>query len=318
MTGPHLWVSKLNESQFCVFVEGKGTYTVWDANDTSKPVRTQRCASEQKGGQCFVEGGLLFQVSESRKEIIVTEESSGDHVISFQLFTPLGSFYDWWLVVVGATRMIVWRIGGSGGGSESFTAGCCQSIDLGTGHFRAALSDHHVNVLFVPIRTRGADSKAQNHLEMIDLEESFSKGMKVMVGKPVSLPPGDCMNLLCGDPLCAVYYEIGGCLKLCLVTVIAITSTEMEFEVYNTTNLNKPCLRISPQRFVSQVKMHVWFCNQQVTGILMWSSEVQKHAPHWPTGWTRRYVITDAETDTLLAVVNYGLTVGQDKLFFFH
>ncbi|KAH3759390.1 hypothetical protein Pelo_8798 [Pelomyxa schiedti] len=95
LTRPHLWVSKLNESQFCGFVEGKGTYTVWDANDTSKPVRSQRCASGRKGGQCFVEGGLLFQVSESRKEIIVTEETSGDHVISFQLFTPLVSFYDW-------------------------------------------------------------------------------------------------------------------------------------------------------------------------------------------------------------------------------
>ncbi|KAH3761681.1 hypothetical protein Pelo_6481 [Pelomyxa schiedti] len=74
-------VSKLNESQFCVFVEGMDTYTVWDINDTREPVCTKDCASGQVLGQSFVEGGLLFQVSESCEEI--------------QLFTPLTNFCDW-------------------------------------------------------------------------------------------------------------------------------------------------------------------------------------------------------------------------------
>ncbi|KAH3743835.1 hypothetical protein Pelo_14773 [Pelomyxa schiedti] len=56
-------VSQLNESQFCVFHPKMDTYTVWDVNDTSKPVRS--------------------------------EESSGAHVVAFQLFTPLQALFEW-------------------------------------------------------------------------------------------------------------------------------------------------------------------------------------------------------------------------------
>ncbi|KAH3759387.1 hypothetical protein Pelo_8795 [Pelomyxa schiedti] len=90
------WVSQLNESQCCVFGLGMDTYTVWDINDTRKPVRSHKCPRISKMiNQCFVEGSLLFQMSESHTELHVTEESSGDHVISFQLFRPIDTFYDW-------------------------------------------------------------------------------------------------------------------------------------------------------------------------------------------------------------------------------
>ncbi|KAH3763867.1 hypothetical protein Pelo_4272 [Pelomyxa schiedti] len=91
------WVSQLNESQFCVFCYEADTYTVWDVNDTSKPVRSQKLNRGFR--QPFVEGGLLFQVGESGHEILVTEESSGAHVITFQLLKPIVNFHGWasWL-----------------------------------------------------------------------------------------------------------------------------------------------------------------------------------------------------------------------------
>ncbi|KAH3743837.1 sel1 repeat family protein [Pelomyxa schiedti] len=80
-------VSQLNESQFCVFHPNMDTYTVWDVNDTSKPVRSQQCRRVNEVH--FVSDGLLFQVTESGHEILVSEEYSGAHVVTFQLFTPL-------------------------------------------------------------------------------------------------------------------------------------------------------------------------------------------------------------------------------------
>ncbi|KAH3763017.1 hypothetical protein Pelo_5131 [Pelomyxa schiedti] len=79
--GANWQVSQLNQSQLCVFAPGMDTYTVWDVNDTSKPVRTAKCKASSES---FVEGGLLFQVSGSRHEIHMTEESSGAHIITFQ------------------------------------------------------------------------------------------------------------------------------------------------------------------------------------------------------------------------------------------
>ncbi|KAH3767141.1 hypothetical protein Pelo_987 [Pelomyxa schiedti] len=81
------WLQQLDKSQFCAFSADVDAYEVWNLNDTTRPVRKQKflsgCAKD-----AFVEGGLLFQVSESLKEIHVTEESSGTHIITFNLFRP--------------------------------------------------------------------------------------------------------------------------------------------------------------------------------------------------------------------------------------
>ncbi|KAH3767699.1 hypothetical protein Pelo_468 [Pelomyxa schiedti] len=90
-TPPTHWlVSQLNESQLCLFKDHDGTYEVWDVNDSTKPVRTQR--RDRRGWafkRPFVEGGLVFQVSPSMQEIHVTEESSGAQVVTFQLSRPI-------------------------------------------------------------------------------------------------------------------------------------------------------------------------------------------------------------------------------------
>ncbi|KAH3731730.1 hypothetical protein Pelo_17438 [Pelomyxa schiedti] len=239
-----------------------------------------------------------------------------------------------WLVIVRATHMSVWRIGGAGG-SKFFAEDCC--VEIGTSHIRAALNNHHVNVLFVHRQT----ISDQNQLEMIDLEESFSKGMMVMVAEPIVLPPGNCVNLLCGDPICAVYEEIRGqsvynteskkihtfkpksyvqCLS---PTIIAVNTSKVVYvyELYNTANLNTPCQRIT-NLWSSRIIMQM----QQVGGILVWESEGENHQSAFgqlhqtiiTTLVTRRYVITDAVTATRLAVLNYGLTLGQEKVFCFH
>ncbi|KAH3722562.1 hypothetical protein Pelo_18732 [Pelomyxa schiedti] len=85
-TPPHEGsLQQLDNSQFCVFSADVDAYEVWNLNDTTRPVRKQKflsgCAKE-----AFVEGGLLFQVSESLKEIHVTEESSGVHIITFKTY----------------------------------------------------------------------------------------------------------------------------------------------------------------------------------------------------------------------------------------
>ncbi|KAH3761156.1 hypothetical protein Pelo_7016 [Pelomyxa schiedti] len=94
-------VSQVNQSQFCVMdddshfpVEG---YSVWDVNNPgSTPVRKQQCLSGCTASQAFVEGGLLFQISKAtssrgRKEIHVTDEATGAHVITLELFRSLDS-----------------------------------------------------------------------------------------------------------------------------------------------------------------------------------------------------------------------------------
>ncbi|KAH3744154.1 hypothetical protein Pelo_14442 [Pelomyxa schiedti] len=84
-----MWVSPLNESQFSVFGVHKDTYEVWDAADTTRPAREKKCLPGcTTTNQAFVEGGLLFQMSELKNEMHVTEESSGDHVITLQFFRP--------------------------------------------------------------------------------------------------------------------------------------------------------------------------------------------------------------------------------------
>ncbi|KAH3766685.1 hypothetical protein Pelo_1446 [Pelomyxa schiedti] len=84
--------SQLNQSQFCVFEVKKDAYEVWDVNETNNPVRTNKCPTGCTTQLDFVEGGLLFQLSESHKEIHVTEESSGAHVITFQALRPITAY----------------------------------------------------------------------------------------------------------------------------------------------------------------------------------------------------------------------------------
>ncbi|KAH3759392.1 hypothetical protein Pelo_8800 [Pelomyxa schiedti] len=83
----HGAVSQLNSSQFCVF--GWSSYEVWDVNDLSNTVRTCECLCGCTMEQAFIEGGLLFQMSYSMKEIHVTDEYSGAHITTLSLFTPL-------------------------------------------------------------------------------------------------------------------------------------------------------------------------------------------------------------------------------------
>ncbi|KAH3744301.1 hypothetical protein Pelo_14307 [Pelomyxa schiedti] len=90
-TAPHR-VSQLNWSQFCAFRDNTDSYEVWDVRDAMKPVRTQKLLSGFIH-HAFVGGGLLFQMSESLDEMHVTEESSGDHVVTFGLFAPIGFFW---------------------------------------------------------------------------------------------------------------------------------------------------------------------------------------------------------------------------------
>ncbi|KAH3761159.1 hypothetical protein Pelo_7019 [Pelomyxa schiedti] len=96
-------VSQVNQSQFCVMDDYSDSdsgcsdefcYSVWDVNNTGKPVRKRQCLSGCPTSQAFVEGGLLFQISQAaryvRKEIHVTDESTGAHVITLEL--PRESF----------------------------------------------------------------------------------------------------------------------------------------------------------------------------------------------------------------------------------
>ncbi|KAH3761158.1 hypothetical protein Pelo_7018 [Pelomyxa schiedti] len=96
-------VSQVNQSQFCVMDDYSDSdssddfhYSVWDVNNTdgmAKPARKRQCLSGCPTRQAFVEGGLLFQISEAaryvRKEIHVTDESTGAHVITLKLFGSL-------------------------------------------------------------------------------------------------------------------------------------------------------------------------------------------------------------------------------------
>ncbi|KAH3759588.1 hypothetical protein Pelo_8605 [Pelomyxa schiedti] len=82
-------ISQMSPSQFCVFKRGS-TYDVWDMNNPIEPLR-KKCQPGFTTYEAFGEGGYLFQVSESHKEIHVSEESSGDHIITFKLFSPLQS-----------------------------------------------------------------------------------------------------------------------------------------------------------------------------------------------------------------------------------
>ncbi|KAH3761325.1 hypothetical protein Pelo_6832 [Pelomyxa schiedti] len=82
-------VSQLTQSQFCVFSADTDEYYVYDLNEGTNPARRHTLQSGCMTDQAFVEGGLLFQMSESRKEVHVTEESSGSHVVTFNLFRPL-------------------------------------------------------------------------------------------------------------------------------------------------------------------------------------------------------------------------------------
>ncbi|KAH3743915.1 hypothetical protein Pelo_14676 [Pelomyxa schiedti] len=85
------FVSPLDPSLLCVFGLHKDRYDVWDINDTSKPIREMSCLQGCTTNNAFVEGGLLFQMSESRRELHVTEESSGYHVITLQFFSTENS-----------------------------------------------------------------------------------------------------------------------------------------------------------------------------------------------------------------------------------
>ncbi|KAH3761328.1 hypothetical protein Pelo_6835 [Pelomyxa schiedti] len=87
----YLRVLPLNQSQFCTFDPCSDQYEVWDVSDTTKPFSTQKMpmGGSTLDDHAFFEGGLLFQMSASSKEMHVTEESSGSHVITFNLFRPL-------------------------------------------------------------------------------------------------------------------------------------------------------------------------------------------------------------------------------------
>ncbi|KAH3761377.1 hypothetical protein Pelo_6776 [Pelomyxa schiedti] len=92
---PTWCVSQLNQSQFCVTCTARDTYDVWDINDISRPARTQKFATGNPKRHDFMEGGLLFQLKRPHsmlKEIKVTEEASGTHVVTFQLFRPVLAF----------------------------------------------------------------------------------------------------------------------------------------------------------------------------------------------------------------------------------
>ncbi|KAH3763067.1 hypothetical protein Pelo_5078 [Pelomyxa schiedti] len=80
-------VSQLNGSHFCVF--GWDFYEVWAVNDLSDPVRTHECPRGCTTEQAFVEGGLVFQMSKSKKEMHVTDEYSGANIVTLRFFTPL-------------------------------------------------------------------------------------------------------------------------------------------------------------------------------------------------------------------------------------
>ncbi|KAH3744158.1 hypothetical protein Pelo_14446 [Pelomyxa schiedti] len=88
-------VSPVSQSEYCVFGFHKHKYEVWDVNNPRKPVRIGNylpsCTMSGRDAQkaAFVEGGFLFQMSESMKEMHVTEEFSGDHVITLLFFRPI-------------------------------------------------------------------------------------------------------------------------------------------------------------------------------------------------------------------------------------
>ncbi|KAH3731933.1 hypothetical protein Pelo_17232 [Pelomyxa schiedti] len=83
-------VAQLDESHLCSF-DNHNCYDVWDVSEPGKPQCQERkplvpgCSSEK----AFLEGGLVFQMSESMNELHVTDEHSGAHVITFQLFCPI-------------------------------------------------------------------------------------------------------------------------------------------------------------------------------------------------------------------------------------
>ncbi|KAH3742889.1 hypothetical protein Pelo_15717 [Pelomyxa schiedti] len=83
-------LSLLSQSQLCIITEkGEDSYEVWDVNDAARPIRTPGFREGCTAAQAFVEGGLLFQMSESLTEMHVTEESSGAPVIAFKLLERL-------------------------------------------------------------------------------------------------------------------------------------------------------------------------------------------------------------------------------------
>ncbi|KAH3759581.1 hypothetical protein Pelo_8598 [Pelomyxa schiedti] len=72
-SGTHV-ISQLSVSQFCVFKRGS-VYDVWDINDPIKPVRECKLLPGFTTTESFAEGGFMFQISESGKDIHASDQN---------------------------------------------------------------------------------------------------------------------------------------------------------------------------------------------------------------------------------------------------
>ncbi|KAH3731303.1 hypothetical protein Pelo_17867 [Pelomyxa schiedti] len=99
--------SQLDDSRLCIFgLHQDASYDVLNVTtnmntaheDDEKPTPLPHREAKKSllpgctFARAFVEGGLLFQMSESLDEMHVSDERSGAHVITFQLFRPLAHY----------------------------------------------------------------------------------------------------------------------------------------------------------------------------------------------------------------------------------
>ncbi|KAH3761343.1 hypothetical protein Pelo_6850 [Pelomyxa schiedti] len=86
-------IAEMDDCHLYSFHQDLSTYEVWDFNDTSKPLRkTQNHHATDCSDTPHAAGGLLFQVSDSRREIHVTDGFTGVTIVTFQLFRSFTMF----------------------------------------------------------------------------------------------------------------------------------------------------------------------------------------------------------------------------------
>ncbi|KAH3759205.1 hypothetical protein Pelo_8933 [Pelomyxa schiedti] len=217
-----------------------------------------------------------------------------------------------WLVLLNSGEIILWRLwlpneSEESNGNPLFTEECCAKIKLGyKPYLSAALCEHDPDVLLM------ADM-GDPFLRHVDLKESFNQGAIVLKKDPVpiSLPTNNIISVLGGDPICAftqgcttqIYHfhntstnrahTIEGVVRVLGGNLIAVCTygPTPELSVIRTSDdLFTPSIGVPFQRSFDTGGSAIVM---SVTDMLPCSSVVT------------RYAITDAETDTLLALIKY-------------
>ncbi|KAH3742749.1 hypothetical protein Pelo_15846 [Pelomyxa schiedti] len=228
---------------------------------------------------------------------------------------PGGGIYDaqcnWrWLVLIGTEKSVLWRIDEARGALEGGV-----TIALGSSPpLSVRLSDSQVNVLFVQVFD-GSD-KSKNYLERIDLEQSFNKRMAVALGERVPLPANHILKLGGHHP-CTVSW--GAAETHTMFNTKTRESRSFQgglfplgdnaFAIQSAANHERSVPgTMGDGGSISAVRLATWQVSTHIAGgIIVWECEGGGQTVDKPKRGAmtkKRFMITDAVTDTLLAFLN--------------